>query len=58
MTSCTCQNCGAKLCVDENDLTPGCREMEEVFCPVCHELVTRVFTSGIPVVSVEKSSAV
>lgn len=54
MVFCTCPNCGTKLCVDENDTTPGCREMEEVFCPVCHELVTRVFTSGIPVVSVEK----
>ena len=45
---CTCSKCGAKLGVEENDTTPGCREMEEVTCPVCHEKVTKVFTSGIP----------
>ena len=38
-----------KLRVEENDTAPGCREMEEVFCPVCHEEVTKVFTSGMPV---------
>ena len=53
MVFCTCPNCGAKLIVEENDTTPGCREMEEVFCPVCHKEVTKVFTSGIPSVYVE-----
>ena len=48
MQWCTCSNCGAKLRVEENDTMPGCREMEEVFCPNCKEEVTKVFTSGIP----------
>lgn len=47
MTFCKCK-CGANLKVYENDYLPGCRESEEVFCPKCHELVTKVFTSGIP----------
>lgn len=54
MVFCTCPNCGAKLIVEENDTTPGCREMEEAFCPVCHEKAIKVFTSGIPSVYVEK----
>lgn len=49
MISCNCPKCNAKLRVEENDTAPGCREMEEVFCPVCHEVVTKVFTSGMPV---------
>lgn len=49
MISCNCPKCNAKLRVEENDTAPGCREMEEVFCPVCHEEVTKVFTSGMPV---------
>lgn len=47
MIFCKCK-CGANLKVYENDYLPGCRESEEVFCPKCHELVTKVFTSGIP----------
>ncbi len=53
MVLCTCQKCGAKLRVEENDAIPGCREMEEAYCPICHEEVTKVFTSGIPSVFVE-----
>ena len=52
MIFCTCDKCGAKLEIDECDTTPGCREMEEAFCPKCGELVTKVFTSGIPQVYV------
>ena len=48
MVFCTCPKCKAKLEVEENDTTPGCREMEEVFCPKCGTEVTKVFTSGIP----------
>lgn len=44
----TCPNCGAKLEIEDNDTTPGCREMEEVFCPKCNEPILKVFTSGIP----------
>lgn len=44
-----CGNCGANLRVEENDTIPGCREMEEYTCPVCGEVVGKVFTSGIPV---------
>lgn len=52
MVYCTCENCGVKLEIQENDYMPGCREMEEVFCPKCHSLVTKVFTSGTPTVNV------
>lgn len=52
MVYCTCENCGTELEVEENDYMPGCREMEEVFCPECHNLVTKVFTSGTPTVHV------
>ena len=44
----------AKLKIDENDTMPGCRELEEVYCPICDEEVTKVFTSGIPTVTVEE----
>lgn len=47
MVFCTCPNCRAKLRVEENDYMPGCRETEEVLCPVCNEVATKVFTSGI-----------
>ncbi|MGL4666286.1 MAG: hypothetical protein ACRCWA_14835 [Clostridium butyricum] len=43
-----CENCCASLEIEENDYMPGCREMEEVYCPVCKKEVTKVFTSGIP----------
>ena len=50
MVLCSCPNpdCGAKLKIEENDTMPGCREMEEVFCPMCGTEVTKVFTSGNP----------
>lgn len=43
-----CPECGIYLEIDDNDTTPGCREMEEVYCPKCNAVVTKVFTSGIP----------
>lgn len=52
MQQCICEKCSAKLEIYENDTMPGCREVEEVFCPRCNELVTKVFTSGIPSVVV------
>ena len=48
MRYCTCKNCGANLEIRENDTMPGCRDMEVVFCPVCNEEATKVFTSGFP----------
>ncbi len=47
-----CRNCGVSLVIDENDYMPGCREMEEVMCPMCNKIADRVFTSGIPRASV------
>ena len=38
-----CPKCKAKLRIDENDAIPGCREFEEVYCPVCQAEVTKVF---------------
>lgn len=49
-----CPKCKAKLRIDENDAIPGCREFEEVYCPVCQAEVTKVFTSGVPTVIVEE----
>ncbi len=54
MQFCTCHVCGAELEVHENDRYPGCREMEEACCPICKTEVTKVFTSGIPNVTVIK----
>jgi hypothetical protein len=54
MIYCVCPKCKAKLKIDENDTMPGCRELEAVYCPVCDEEVTKVFTSGIPTVTVEE----
>lgn len=54
MIYCVCPKCKAKLKIDENDTMPGCREFEEVYCPICDEEVTKVFTSGIPTVTVEE----
>ena len=49
-----CPNCKTDLIVEENDCTPGCREMEEVFCPCCKEVAGHVFTSGRPSAQVLK----
>lgn len=54
MVECVCPKCKAKLRIDENDAIPGCREFEEVYCPECQAEVTKVFTSGIPTVTVEE----
>ena len=40
MVECVCPKCKAKLRIDENDAIPGCREFEEVYCPVCQAEVT------------------
>ena len=53
----TCSKCNAKLEIKANDKMEGCREFEEFFCPVCNELVTRVFTSGFPTVNVAEQEA-
>ena len=54
MTYCTFPHCNADLEINENDYMPGCRESEEVYCPNCKKIATKVFTSGIPSVSVRK----
>ncbi len=48
MEICICSNCKSEIEIEECDYMPGCREMEEVYCPECHKLLTKVFTSGIP----------
>ena len=48
MEYCKCPNCGVDFKVYKCDTMPGCREMEEVYCPKCGQEVTKVFTSGIP----------
>ena len=53
----TCETCNNKLEIEENDYMPGCREIEEIYCPICKTtLVAKVFTSGIPKVSVIPTS--
>lgn len=54
MVYCNCEKCNVALEIDENDYMPGCRETEEVICPVCKEVATKVFTSGIPTARVSK----
>lgn len=48
MRYCTCKICDSKLEVDENDYMPGCRDMEEYYCPKCGNCLGKLFTSGIP----------
>lgn len=48
MVYCKCGHCGVDLEINENDYMPGCRETEEVDCPNCNKVATKVFTSGIP----------
>ena len=57
MVYCTCPNpdCEAELVIYENDTMPGCREMEEVYCPICRTQVHSVFSSGIPSVEVRST---
>jgi endogenous inhibitor of DNA gyrase (YacG/DUF329 family) len=45
-----CPHCGVSLAIDEdnNILGPGFREMEDVICPKCEEVVTEIFTTGYP----------
>lgn len=54
MTYVQCKKCKTKLKIEDNDTMPGCREMEEAYCPICNELVYKIFTSGIPTVRVVK----
>lgn len=56
MTYEKCPKCHASLIIYENDYMPGCREMEEVYCPNCKKLVATVFTSGIPTAEVVKTN--
>lgn len=50
MRYCTCPKCNSKLEVYENDYMPGCREMEEYYCPECGNCLGKIFTSDIPFV--------
>ncbi len=43
----TCPNCGAHLEINKKDSKPEARESEEVFCPKCKAVATKVFNSGI-----------
>lgn len=52
MRYCKCKECDLKLEVDENDYMPGCREMEEYFCPQCGRPLGKIFTSGTPSVRI------
>lgn len=54
MRYCSCPNCKQKCKIHENDIMPGCREMEDVMCPICDHIITSVFTSGIPSVEIIK----
>lgn len=56
MIFCRCPNCGVELEIYENDCVPGCRDDEEVYCPKCKCLVTKVFTSGFPDVKIREDS--
>lgn len=47
-----CKKCNLELQVDECDYMPGCREMEEFRCPKCKDVLGKVFTSGIPNVTI------
>lgn len=45
----TCSSCGRQYEVTIiGDTHPGCREMEEIYCPHCHKKDGAIFTSGVP----------
>ena len=45
---CTCESCGVRLRIYKNDTMLGCRDWEDVPCPICKTIVDTVFTSGFP----------
>lgn len=49
-----CPHCGTRLVVHDNDYLPGCREMEDAYCPICKHVADRLFTSGIPTAYVDE----
>lgn len=45
-----CPNCHSECQYDDKSIWEGNRDMEDILCPVCDELLTRVFTDFNPVV--------
>ncbi|WP_155952424.1 hypothetical protein [Pseudobutyrivibrio sp. LB2011] len=50
-----CSICGKSITIRENDFQPGCRDFEDVSCPICNAFLTSVFTSGIPEAHVDEA---
>ena len=48
----TCDNCNSVLKYDNRSVVEGNREHEDVLCPLCKNVVGRVFTDLIPSVYV------
>ncbi len=48
----TCDNCGSILEYNDKSVCEGDRDFEDVYCPVCNNIVGRVFTDLIPEVRI------
>lgn len=49
-----CEKCGAVLEYENRSVMEGCRDFEDVVCPVCHNIIDTVFTDLIPIARVIK----
>lgn len=45
----TCEKCGSVLQYDDSSVWEGNREIEDVVCPVCGNIIGSVFTDLNPV---------
>ncbi len=52
----TCEKCGSVLEYNNRSVVEGCRDFEDVKCPVCHNIIDTVFTDLIPIVRVIKNT--
>ena len=50
----TCNNCNSLLEYDDKSIHKGNRDFEEITCPICKTVVTRVFTDLTPMAYVVK----
>ena len=48
----TCDKCGTVLQYDNRSIIEGCRDFEDVHCPVCNNIIDTVFTDLVPIARV------
>jgi endogenous inhibitor of DNA gyrase (YacG/DUF329 family) len=53
-----CPNCGCTVEYNDKSIWEGNRELEDVECPYCKELLDRVFIDGSPTPRIVKRDSV